>query len=150
MYPPAARMACCPSHDTPIAAAAAAARDISYQPSRSAVPPATSRTARAVATRTSGTMATTSTRESATMAQASITPAMTGTYQRGRARSSSSQTARAGTAVPMCPTDSSRMKMPAPSCGASMIPAVIRTLATPSPDVARLLASRAASTSTSV
>ena len=109
-----------------------------YQAARSAVPPATSRTARAVATMTSGTMATTSTRESATMAQASTTPAMTGTYQRGRARSSSSQTARAGTAVPMCPTDSSRMKMPAPSCGASMIPAVIAARATPSPDVARL------------
>ncbi len=75
---------------------------------------------------------------------------MTGRYQRGGARSRISQTARAGTAVPMCPTDSSSTKMPTPSCGVSMIPAEMRTRAGPSPAAARPLASRTVSTSTSV
>ena len=95
-------------------------------------------------------MATTRMRESATITQPSRQAVMTGMYQRRGAWFRISHTARAGTAVPMRPTDSSRTKTPTPSCGASMIPPAIRTLAAPSRAVARLLASRTVSTRTSV
>ena len=157
VYPPSAWIAFSASQEAPQAAAAAAARDSSYQADRSrgAVPlpgrpVASSGTARDTPTMTSGAIATTSTSESAIIAQASMTPAMTGMYQRRGLRSSSSHTARAGTAVPMCPTDSSSTKMPTPSCGANMMPPESRTRARPSRELARPLASSAARTTASV
>ncbi len=64
---------------------------------------------------------------SAICAQPRNTPAMTGTYQRGRARSRISQTAITGTEVPMWSGEERRMLTPDASCGASMMPAAIST-----------------------
>ena len=75
---------------------------------------------------------------------------MTGMYQRGRARSRSSQTASTGTDVPMWSGEEIRTLTPEFSCGASMIPAVISTRARPSRPVAVPLASSAASSIASV
>ena len=64
---------------------------------------------------------------SAICAQPSNTPAMTGTYQRGRAWSRISQTTITGTEVPMWSGEDSRTFTPEASCGASMMPAAIST-----------------------
>ena len=75
---------------------------------------------------------------------------MTASCHRGRPRSSTSQVTSSGTEVPMCPTVSSRMKTPKPSCGASMIPPAISARTTPRRPDARPLASIAASSTASV
>ena len=87
---------------------------------------------------------------SATAAQPSNAPAMTGTYQRGRARSRISQTAITGTEVPMWSGDDSRMFTPDASCGASMMPTAMSTRATAWRPVEVPLASNAANSTASV
>ena len=63
--------------------------------------------------------------ESAACAQASSSDVSTGTYQRGLARSRISQAASNGTDVPMWSGEDSSTLVPAPSCGASMMPAAM-------------------------
>ncbi len=75
---------------------------------------------------------------------------MTGTYQRGRARSRSSQTAITGTEVPIWSGEDSRMFTPEESCGASMMPAAMSTATTAGRPVEVPLASNAASSTASV
>ena len=86
---------------------------------------------RSAQTSATGTAPTASTRESAIAPQVSSTPMITASCHRGRPRSSTSQVTRSGTEVPMCPTVSSRMNTPKPSCGASMIPPAISARAAP-------------------
>ncbi len=68
--------------------------------------------------------------ESATIVQPNARPASTGTNQRGRDRSISSQITSSGTAVPVWSGESSRIEV-ALSCGASMRPPATRARASP-------------------
>ena len=90
----------------PAAATAAAPSDRSYHTAASRdrhEPPALTqpRTTRAAATAPSGPIPTTYTMGSATSTQPSSTAVSTGTYQRGRTLSSSSQVSSNGIAVPI-------------------------------------------------
>jgi len=69
---------------------------------------------------------------------------ITGTYQRGLARSRISQTASSGTDVPTWSGEEISTLVPATSWGASMIPAASATRTAASRPVAVPLASRAA------
>ena len=90
-----------------------------------------------------------STIESATIVKVNSRHTSTGTYQRGRARSMRSQVTSRGTAVPMWSDESSRIEV-ALSWGASIRPAASSARARPLPPRAVPLASRAASSTSSV
>ena len=62
----------------------------------------------------------------------------------------SRKTSRMGTLVPVWSGDRTSVCVPGPSCGASMIPAAISALVTPSVPLARPRASKAAVRTSSV
>ena len=79
-----------------------------------------------------------------------MSPTATGTYQRGRARSTISQASSTGTDVPKWSGELSRAYVPASSCGAIIIPAAMTARATASRPVVLPMASRATSSIASV
>ena len=147
VYPPAARMISGAIAPNTPASIAAAASDSSCQSGSARF--ASALAARTPAATAIGTMPVSSTIESATMIQASMTQTATGTSQCGRARSITSQTASSATAVPVWSGACSSVEV-ALSCGASTIPAASRKRARPSRPPAPPLASRPASSTSSV
>ena len=87
--------------------------------------------------------------ESPTIVTVNSRPTSTGTYQRGLARSISSQMTSRGTAVPVWSGESSRIEV-ALSWGDSIRPAASRARAHPAPPWTRPLARSAASSTSSV